>query len=132
MDAASGGRALWVAGYASYELGYVLEPKLSALLPGLQPDAARCNSGSMTGRRSPTRCNFRRRAALDGFSPGWDAARYAGGWFRKVHDYICAGDIYQANLTFGPMHHAGAAVRSAQALSIMRYPIGFSRCASAR
>jgi para-aminobenzoate synthetase component 1 len=31
--------------------------------------------------------------------PDWDARRYAEA-FRTVHDYICAGDIYQANVTF--------------------------------
>ena len=35
-------------------------------------------------------------------TPAWDAARYAAA-FRSVHDYISAGDIYQANLTF-PLH----------------------------
>ncbi len=87
----------WVAGYASYELGYVLEPKLAPLLPAdrrlplLQFGVY--DWPSIADALGPGE------AALDGFTPGWDAGRYAGG-FRTVHDYICAGDIYQANLTF--------------------------------
>lgn len=87
----------WVAGYASYELGYVLEPKLAPLLPAdrrlplLQFGVY--DWPSIADALSPGK------AALEGFAPGWDEARYADG-FRAVHDYICAGDIYQANLTF--------------------------------
>ncbi|MEO3416572.1 aminodeoxychorismate synthase component I [Roseovarius sp. CAU 1744] len=99
LDALEAARAdgLWVAGYATYELGYVLEPKLTPLLPAdrrlplLQFGVY--DWPSIADALQPGD------AGLDGFSPGWDAARYAGG-FRTVHDYICAGDIYQANLTF--------------------------------
>lgn len=87
----------WLAGFASYELGYVLEPRLMPLLPAKRrlpllrfgvfdgpDDAPTITAGAAT---------------LDDFQPQWDAARYAGA-FNLVHDYICAGDIYQANLTF--------------------------------
>ena len=87
----------WVAGYATYELGYVLEPKLAPLLP-VDRRLPLLQFGvydwpSIADALQPGD------AALDGFAPGWDAARYASG-FQAVHDYICAGDIYQANLTF--------------------------------
>ena len=86
----------WLAGYASYELGYVLEPRLARRLP--------------EDRRLPLLCfgvyNAPDRAALpkpdgsvSGFTPRWDEARYSDA-FRTVHDAIGAGDIYQANLTF--------------------------------
>ncbi len=86
----------WLAGYASYELGYVLEPRLLDRLPA--------------ARRLPLLC-FGVFGAPDqislpkpdgevvGFSPRWDEARYSQA-FRSVHDAIGAGDIYQANLTF--------------------------------
>ncbi|MCG7519373.1 aminodeoxychorismate synthase component I [Ruegeria sp. Ofav3-42] len=86
----------WLAGYASYELGYALEPRLSDRMP--------------TGRRLPLLCFgvYDRPAqhelpTADGgvtrFEPRWDEARYARA-FQRVHDAIGAGDIYQANLTF--------------------------------
>ena len=94
---------LWVAGYATYELGYVLEPKLAPLLP---PDRRLpllqfgvYDWPSIADALQPGD------VALDGFAPGWDAPRYTSG-FQAVHDYICAGDIYQANLTFPIMMQA--------------------------
>ncbi|TPE51520.1 aminodeoxychorismate synthase component I [Amaricoccus solimangrovi] len=89
-------RGRWIAGYASYELGYVLEPRLAPLLP--------------EGRGAPLLClgvfdgpEPARPAAPGGalgpFVPRWDISAY-GRAFERVADYIAAGDIYQANLTF--------------------------------
>ena len=95
----------WLAGFASYELGYVLEPKLADLLPD--------------GRKSPLLCfgvfeapdaQHARRlldrgereeddAQLEPPVPVWSADDYARA-FAKVRDYIAAGDFYQTNLTF--------------------------------
>ena len=88
---------MWVAGYATYELGYVLEEKLLPLLP----EARRLPLMQFGVYDWPSIANALSPGdvAIDGFAPSWDAARYANG-FRVVHDYICAGDIYQANLTF--------------------------------
>ncbi len=86
----------WLAGYASYELGYALEPRLTNLIPD--------------GRRLPLLC-FGVYADPDqsplpkvaggvlDFNPRWDDATYSEA-FRAVHDAIGAGEIYQANLTF--------------------------------
>lgn len=87
----------WLAGYASYELGYALEPKLAALMP--------------TERRTPL-LRFgvyesprdadalpQGDARISDVQPRWDAKTYQAA-FQQVHDYIGAGDIYQANLTF--------------------------------
>ncbi len=83
-----------VAGWLSYELGYVLEPRLAAkpvagpLLRlgvfGPPKSAAPCGAG---------------RAYAGPLRPEWDAAQYAAR-FARVKDYIEAGDIYQANLSF--------------------------------
>lgn len=95
----------WLAGFASYELGYALEPKLSALMP--------------TGRRSPLLCfgvfegpdeaakrDLAHRAIrdqggafLDVPVPVWSEADYRTA-FEAVNGYICSGDFYQTNLTF--------------------------------
>src|SRR6056297_3363012 len=96
MDAARAA-GHWLAGFASYELGDAFEPRLAATLPAHRRlpllqfgvfeaplDAAPLSPGP---------------AQLGEMHPDWDACRYAEA-FRTVHDYICAGDIYQANLTF--------------------------------
>ena len=77
LDAVDAARrdGLWLAGYASYELGYALEPRLAPLMP--------------EGRRVPL-ISFGvydwpsiadplpdTPASLRGFTPAWDAARYA-------------------------------------------------------
>jgi para-aminobenzoate synthetase component 1 len=106
----------WLAGFASYELGYALEPKLNALMP--------------EGRRSPLICfgvfdgpdvdamrdlmhraiNEHDRAELAPPVPVWSEADYAKA-FKVVNAYICSGDFYQTNLTF-PMlsKHKGSAL----------------------
>lgn len=87
----------WLAGYASYELGFALEDRLK---PRLTDD-----------RRLPLICFGVFDAPDDAdalpegdfdlgpFAPRWDAMRYAQA-FAHVHALIGAGDIYQANLTF--------------------------------
>ncbi|SMF53301.1 aminodeoxychorismate synthase, subunit I [Tistlia consotensis] len=100
---------LWLAGFAAYELGYLLEPRLAPLLPakaaamagpllsfGLydspapaaeaQALLARCDAGAG-------------RATLERVVPALGPAAY-GERFRQVADWILAGDVYQANLTF--------------------------------
>ena len=96
LDAALAGGA-WIAGYAAYELGYALEPKLAPLMPqdrigpllefGVfeEPPAA-------PPARAPG-------GGLGPFAPDWDRAAY-GAAFDRVAGFIEAGDIYQANLTF--------------------------------
>lgn len=94
----------WLAGYATYELGYALEPKLSGRMP--------------EGRRLPLLCfgvyeaplpqNAEGRArpgpqpgcaGLEAITPRWTYERYAEA-FAEVNRNIGKGDIYQANLTF--------------------------------
>lgn len=87
----------WVAGYASYELGYALEPKLTPLMP--------------TNRRLPLICfgvyetpvtqvqTSPGKLGLRNLAPRWDFDRYASA-FAQVNQDIGAGEIYQANLTF--------------------------------
>jgi len=96
----------WLAGYVSYEAGYMLEPKLRPLLP--------------KGRRAPLLCFGVFDGPFEGdayqiFRPhsnaepaildaraAWSAATYEAR-FAKLHGHLRAGDCYQANLTF-PVH----------------------------
>jgi para-aminobenzoate synthetase component 1 len=95
----------WLAGYASYELGYCLEPKLASLMPqgrrtplmcfGVfgRPDPVVARSLIHQGKLSESG------ASLSAPVPDWSEADYASA-FAKVRDYIAAGDFYQTNLTF--------------------------------
>lgn len=92
----------WTAGYASYELGYALEPRLRHLMPDgrMMPlihfgvyDAP-ASAGEILARAAAQAPQ----AWLSDATPGWTAARH-GQAVARIHDYIVAGDIYQANLT---------------------------------
>jgi para-aminobenzoate synthetase component 1 len=86
----------YVVGYATYELGYALEEVLHPLMPkrrqlplvrfGVYEDFKSWEVGQD-------------KAEITDFQPLWGEAAYAKA-FEKVHAYIEAGDIYQANLTF--------------------------------
>ncbi|KIC12364.1 aminodeoxychorismate synthase [Leisingera sp. ANG-M1] len=110
----------WLAGYASYELGYALEPKLAARMPAERRLPLLCfgvyeapsvsfTEGSARPRGSEYRlpgggdgrCPAYRpgEAGLEGITPRWSYERYAEA-FAEVNRNIGQGDIYQANLTF--------------------------------
>jgi para-aminobenzoate synthetase component I len=87
----------WLAGYASYELGYVLEPRLLPLLPPRRQLPLLCfgvYDSPRAARPLPGGA-----AVMGPLRPAWDRARYTRA-FARLHEWIGAGDIYQANLTF--------------------------------
>jgi len=98
MEAAS--RAgLHLAGYASYELGYALEPKLAAR-PSPESRTPLLLFGAFAAPRAVNQ-DFgadlpESRISLQ---PAWTSEEYAQR-FQKCRDYIFAGDVYQINLTF--------------------------------
>ena len=93
----------WVAGYVAYEAGYALEPRLRRLMPrhramplvalGIYdaPEPADALLARATAEAGDVRLTPPR--------PLVSRASY-GAAFRKVADYIAAGDCYQINLTF--------------------------------
>ena len=96
---------LHAAGLLSYELGYVLEPKLAARLPaerdtpllwfGLFAPPQRIAAALLDealARLGPP-------APLEDVQYGHDLAAHTGK-LRDILAFIQAGDIYQANLTF--------------------------------
>ncbi|WP_167648662.1 aminodeoxychorismate synthase component I [Mameliella alba] len=87
----------WLAGYASYELGYALEPRLEDRMPDTRRMPLLCFGvyPAPGPASAPRGGDF----SLGTFRPDWDATRYASA-FAQVHDWIGSGDIYQANLTF--------------------------------
>lgn len=93
----------WLAGYLSYEAGYLLDPALADALPAGRRAPLLC-FGVFDGPGDP--------AALPGEADGnltntflaepratWSAARY-GERFCRLHRHLREGDCYQANLTF--------------------------------
>lgn len=103
--AAAGAEGLYGAGFLSYELGYLMEPKLAPLLPHnrSQPllwfglfDAPRELDPAAVGRWLEARTSH-------GYQLGelrWSLDRedYLAA-ARRVKEYIAAGDVYQINLT---------------------------------
>ncbi len=87
----------WIAGYASYELGYALERRLRRLMPQerrlplLRFGVFEQAPEDWAPEVGPAR--------LDAFEQRWTAQDHRAA-LDKVRDYIAAGDIYQANLTF--------------------------------
>ncbi len=112
----------WLAGYACYELGYALEPRLRRLLPKGRR-LPLLNFGVFRAPETADHLPDSRTFDLRSFAPRWSAATYRGA-FDRVRDYIGAGDIYQANLTF-PMDAKfdGDAVALYGALAA-RQPVG--------
>ena len=96
LDAARAAGA-WLAGFASYELGYALESRLAALMPGNRRLPLLCFG--VYEAPQPAAPLHSGPAALDRFGPAWSEADYTAA-FERVHALIGAGDIYQANLTF--------------------------------
>ncbi|TCL08835.1 aminodeoxychorismate synthase subunit I [Shimia isoporae] len=111
----------WVAGFCSYELGYTLEPRLSAHLP----DARRLPLLCFGVFDAPRPAIVMPEASLEGLSwqAGWDAAAYDSA-FQDVHAYIGAGDIYQANLTFPLVAEYSGQVRALYARLVAQQAVG--------
>jgi len=83
-----------LAGWLGYELGYALEPRLA----GLATQAPLLRLG-VFGEPEGTSFPIEGRAYAGPLRPEWDEAGYASR-FVRVKDFIAAGDIYQANLSF--------------------------------
>lgn len=95
---ASQERGKWLAGCASYELGYALTPKI---LPKLRSDRTEplLRFGVFDEVLTPLEPEIEKEAHLGTFEPEWNFQTYKEA-FDIVHQFLRAGDIYQANLTF--------------------------------
>ena len=91
----------WLAGYFSYEAGYLLEPKLAPLIP--QGRATPLMVLGVFDGPSESPLPAARRPATNGPIHGvraaWSFADYELR-FARLHRHIRQGDCYQANLTF--------------------------------
>jgi para-aminobenzoate synthetase component I len=102
LDAARAGGA-WVAGYAAYEAGYALEPRLQALMPGRRPGPVLAfgvydgpqDTGDVLAQAADEGLTTRMAPPVPAISrAAYDRA------MRRVLAWIAAGDCYQVNLTF--------------------------------
>ena len=90
------GWGYWIAGLASYELSYALEPKLSYLADSIR-SLPLIQFGVFDG---PSSLNLENSYySISSFDSDWDETQYKEA-FDQVLAYIEAGDIYQTNLTF--------------------------------
>jgi len=91
----------WLAGYFSYEAGYLLEPKLRALLPEGRRTPLVCLGvfdGPSDGRM-PLPDDPRTNGPIFDARPAWDLDDYRPR-FERLHRHLREGDCYQGNLTF--------------------------------
>ncbi len=107
--AEAGPRGLYAAGFMSYELGYLLEPRLAPLLPaersqpliwmGLFGEPLRLNRDGIMQYLDGQADGASH--AVAGRDQTVDRDQYLAA-IARVRDYIAAGDVYQINYTF---HH---------------------------
>jgi len=93
----------WLAGYLSYEAGYLLEPKLKELLPENRKAPLLCfgvfdgPSDEALQTRSDDNITYLREPIAQ-----WSLEDYQP-QFARLHQHLREGDCYQGNLTF-PVH----------------------------
>lgn len=98
-------KGYYLAGYLSYEMGLLFEPKLRGLLPKNRPTPLlHFGVFDSVGPKAPTEFLYSADTPPLNLTPAWTRAQYRER-FEKVLAYIRAGDVYQINLTF-PMRGA--------------------------
>ena len=90
----------YLAGYLSYDLGFVLEPKLTRLMPETRSEPLlQFGVFKSVSPHTPIECLYTSQTPHLNLRPQWSEADYTKR-FAQVMDYIKAGDVYQINLTF--------------------------------
>jgi para-aminobenzoate synthetase component I len=92
-------RGLYLAGYASYELGYALEPKFRNQKTPASPTPLLLFGAFSAPRPFTAPAGGEELDSRIELTPAWTREEYAER-FQKCRDYIFAGDVYQINLTF--------------------------------
>jgi len=112
----------WIAGYASYELGYTLMPKLEPSMPTGRDTPLLAFGVFDSPREDPLPANGA--ARLSRLEPLWNRAAHAAA-FERIRDRIGAGEAYQVNLTF-PMHARwGGNPGALYGMLARRQPVGY-------
>jgi para-aminobenzoate synthetase component I len=111
----------WLAGYASYELGYALAPSLAQHMPS-QCKEPLLRFGVFQAVVPPEPAAFTGAASLEAFEPLWSFDDYAAA-FQVVRANLLSGDIYQANLTFPLFSRFSGALPDLYAMLKQRQPV---------
>jgi para-aminobenzoate synthetase component I len=111
----------WLAGYASYELGYALAPSLAQHMPS-QCKEPLLRFGVFQAVVPPEPAAFTGTASLEAFEPLWSFDDYAAA-FQVVRANLLSGDIYQANLTFPLFSRFSGALPDLYAMLKQRQPV---------
>ena len=118
-------KGLYLAGYAAYELGYLLEPKLKDKLP-TDLGTPLLQFGVFDAYNNGAPKIFENPPAppqLD-LKPDWQESDYLP-LYKQVKDYIAAGDIYQINLCFPMLGHYGGTAIDLYASLRARQPVHY-------
>jgi len=115
----------WLAGYMSYEAGYLLEPKLRPLLPDGRHTPLISFGVFDAPQDTPAST-----VAIETNGPIYDARAT---WtfedyekrFAKLHRHLRLGDCYQANLTFPVEAHWSGTARQAFDALTARQPVSY-------
>jgi para-aminobenzoate synthetase/4-amino-4-deoxychorismate lyase len=90
----------YVAGYFSYELGYLFERKLLPLLPATRPVPLLWFGIFAASEIVPVeQADKGLRTHASALAHEWDGEKHCAA-FEHVHALICAGDLYQANVSY--------------------------------
>jgi para-aminobenzoate synthetase/4-amino-4-deoxychorismate lyase len=89
----------YLAGFLSYELGYLLEPSLRDLWQECEAPLLKLGVFETAPERAPGDCLYTAETPNIALTPSWSLEDYKAR-FRKIQDYLQAGDVYQINLTF--------------------------------
>lgn len=111
----------WLAGYASYEAGYALEPRLRSIVP-LERRVPLLRFGVYEGCGAASKLRAGE-ATISSLKPRWNLEEYKAA-FDRLRTYISAGDIYQANLTFPIDAVAKGGAEALYASLAERQPVG--------
>lgn len=93
----------YLAGYMSYEAGYLFEPRLAPLAEGRRQTPL-INFGVFKSPGAETAMSSKSLKSMDSvdflsdFKPSWSFAEYEK-QFDRLHQHLRQGDCYQANLT---------------------------------
>jgi len=87
-----------LAGYVSYELGYLLEARLAPLLPAQRRIPLLC-FGAFRSEETFDPGMIGGEGSIASLAPDWTFEAYEP-CFAQVLDHISAGNVYQINLTF--------------------------------
>lgn len=118
----------WLAGYASYELGYALEPRLLALMPPVR-NLPLMQFGVYAAPQAAEpvlaeAARLAQDATLQEMHPDWSVAAH-GAALAQILEYIGAGDIYQANLTMAMRARSGGPALGLYGALRARQPVAY-------